>query len=84
MEQGGMHPLQPTGPLINQILVETHQHPSVEDLDGRDPRFWHPSVREELAKVPGISPVGFGPALSPSQGGRLRRFGYMSGHARPY
>ena len=84
MEQGGVHPLQPTGPLIDQVLVETHQHPGVEHLRGRDPRLRHPAVHQQLAKMTGVSPVGLSSTLLSPQGGRFRRLGHMGGDPGPH
>ena len=84
MEQGGVHPLQPAGPLVDEVLVEPHEHAGVEHVGGRDPRLGHPPIDEQLAQVAGVGPIGLGPTLLAAQRRRLRRLSDMRRHTRPH
>ena len=83
MEQGGVHPLQPAGPLVDEVLVEPDKHTGVEHVGRRDPRIGHPPIDEQLAQVAGVGPISLGPTLLAAQRRRLRRLSDMRRHTRP-
>ena len=84
MEQGRVDPLQPARALVDEVLVEPHQHPCVQHVGRRDPRLRHPSIDEQLAEMTGVGPICLGPTLLAAQRRRLRRLSDMRRHARPH
>ena len=84
MEQGRVDPLQPARALIDEVLVEPHQHPCVQHVGRRDPRLRHPSIDEQLTKMASVGPIGLGPTLLAAQRRRLGRLSDMRRHARPH
>src|SRR5919108_3739347 len=49
----------------------------IEDVRGWDPRLRQPADQQQLAQMPGVSPVGLRALLRPPQPARLRRLGEM-------
>ena len=77
MEQLGVDPLHPLGPLIEQALVEPSPLSPLQDHRRRDPTFGQFPPSQQLALQPGIAAVGLRPLLATSPGLRLGRFGQM-------
>ena len=57
VEQAGVHPLQPAGAFVEQVLVEPDQRAGLEHRGRRDPRLRDPSLEEQLTQQLGVAAV---------------------------
>src|SRR3954468_11898454 len=76
-------PLQPTGPLVQQILIEANHRTGLQHRLRGDPRLRDPPLREQLPQQPAVGAIGLGPALGPAPRGGFRRLGDMRLDPRP-
>lgn len=66
-----MHAPLPFGALLHQRVAAPHTSSQIEEMRGRDPRFWEAADQQQLAQMPSVSPVGFRALLAALQGAGL-------------
>jgi hypothetical protein len=78
----GLHPLQPAGALIEHVLVEPNQCPSLQHRFWGNPRLRNPTFQQQIPQQLGVGAIGLGPAFRASSRRCLGRLGDMGLDAR--
>jgi hypothetical protein len=78
-----VHPLQPAGALIEQVLVEPDQGAGLQHRGRWDPRLRDPPLHEQITQQLGVAAIGLGAPFRAAPGRGLGRFGDVRGDPRP-